>query len=619
ADLGELDHVPGLFPGHLAGELGHGRRYDVVGWRKDGAMVHLELAVNTLHDQAGTTYIGVLHDISQRKALELAQDGARREAERLAQLRSDFLANMSHEIRTPLGAVIGLARIGAREPAGSQARDLCLRILQAGNHLQAVVNDILDMSKLEAGKMLVEAQPLRLADLVDATVAMVAEPARDKGLLLRAAIDTGLPEWVVGDGQRIQQILANLLSNAVKFSDHGTIELRVHQSADRLCLAVSDQGVGMAPEHVARLFRPFEQADSSTSRQFGGTGLGLAISQNLARLMQGVIEVASELGLGSTFTLNLPLVATEAPPQALSAAAPEADGQPLSGLAVLVVDDVEVNRMIIDDMLTLAGAECVLADNGLLAVDLVQARPHYFHIVLMDLQMPVLDGYAAAQRVRQASPTLPIVALTAHALPAERAKCLAAGMVAVVTKPIDPSELLACVKYHHRPTRGPHATEPRSARAPAGTGHQAAVEPPHSETNAGPNAGLEAGSAASALGMAAIDWRGLLAQHQDRSAFVLKLLNLLVTSHSDTPARLRQARQALDLPALAFAAHDLISVAGTLHASALSAFAREVAHRAKAGDTAALQQCEILADAVEELLAEARAHLAARPGHADRG
>ncbi len=538
--------------------------------------------------------VGTVQDITERKTLEqelnqhrhhleaLVQsrtaelETARAEAERLARVKSEFLANMSHEIRTPLNAVLGLAQIGARDSAGRAAYATFARIREAGEHLLGVINDVLDFSRLETGRVLVDTQPLALTAVLDNVHSLISERAVSKGLKFVVEAAPGLPQWVAGDEQRLRQILVNLLANAVKFTDRGEVRLHVTRRGDETFFAVSDTGIGMTDEQVARLFRSFEQADNSTTRRYGGSGLGLAISQTLANQMGGEIVVTSTSGAGSTFTLRLPLPAAEAPlPKAPPSGA--TSDRRLEGLRLLAAEDVDVNRLVLEYVLNSEGAQVLFAENGQQAIERLQeSGVGAFDAVLMDVQMPVMDGYQATQRIRQIAPALPVIGLTAHALGEERDRCLAAGMVEHVTKPIDADVLVAAIRRH--------------------TGQPAADAAPRPVVASG----------------AVIDWSGLLARYSGRQDFVAKLAATALDSHRDTPDRLRGAAQAGDFPDLAFRAHALKGMSGNLLAHAVQNLARQVEADARAKAPQALDAAIELAVQVEALLAA----LSARVGEA---
>jgi PAS domain S-box-containing protein len=426
----------------------------------------LETHAVPLKDDKGqiTRLLGVTRDITARRRaeaeLELHRIGleeqvrertaelvaARDEAQRLMRVKSDFLANMSHEIRTPLNAVLGFARIGTRDRTGRTSQESFDRILAAGEHLLRVINDVLDFAKLDAGKLAVERHPFKLAAAVASASSFVADAARHKGLAYEVSMAPDLPEWVDGDAVRVQQILINLLSNAVKFTPRGGVRLRVARERDQVFFKVIDTGIGMSPGQVERIFTPFEQADSSTTRRFGGTGLGLVISRNLAHLMGGEITVESAPAKGSAFTLNLKLPAVQ--PQLPARAGSPASAR-LAGVRVLAVEDVEVNRLILEQLLDREGARVIFAEHGRQALErLEEMGASAFDVVLMDVQMPEMDGYEATRRILEMAPSVPVIGLTAHALPAERQRCLDAGMVERLTKPVDPDEMVARIRMH---------------------------------------------------------------------------------------------------------------------------------------------------------------------------
>jgi CheY-like chemotaxis protein/anti-sigma regulatory factor (Ser/Thr protein kinase) len=306
-----------------------------------------------------------------------------------------------------------------------------------------ILNDILDLSKIEAGKLELDVAPFDLRDLVDHVGVMWSETAREKGLALNLEIDPSTPDWVLGDVARVRQILLNLISNAVKFTDHGGVTVRVASVAGRIVLSVSDTGVGMTAEQRARLFSPFTQGDRSIARRFGGTGLGLTICRHLADLMGGEVAVESAPGEGSTFTVALPLPAAENP---TPSAPEESDGLDFAGVRVLVVDDNTVNQLVARAVLEAAGVSVLTADDGQAALDRLNAEP--FDLILMDVHMPVMDGIEAVRRIRAGEAgraDMPIVALTADAMVGDAERLMAQGFDDAHPKPIRPGELLMAV------------------------------------------------------------------------------------------------------------------------------------------------------------------------------
>jgi len=407
--------------------------------------------------------VGIHLDISDRRAAQAALEQSRAELERrvtertealaeatqraeaASQAKSAFLANMSHEIRTPMNAIIGLSHLMADSPCDARQADRIAKIERAAAHLMFLINDILDLSKIEAGRLTLEEVPFSLRDVLDQVKGFVAPQAAERGLALELQTD-GVPDRLLGDPTRVRQALLNLASNAVKFTLRGRVAIRVRQLPAaaptlRLSFEVEDTGIGLTSEQQSRLFQPFEQGDGSTARRFGGTGLGLAITRRLAAMMGGEVGVRSVEGEGSCFWFNAdfqpgPAVATRARVDvdalALLRAGP-------AGRRVLVADDDAVNQEVARALLERAGLEVVVVDSGRSALEAVRAGG--FDAVLMDLHMRDLDGLEATRAIRDGGATLPIAAITASAFDEDRRRCHEAGMDGFVAKPFDPASL----------------------------------------------------------------------------------------------------------------------------------------------------------------------------------
>ena len=373
---------------------------------------------------------------------------ARNRAERLAKNKSDFLASMSHEIRTPLNAVLGLSQIGMRQSNHQNIAETFSQIFSAGEHLLNVVNNVLDLSKSEAGKLTIEATPFELRKIVMACIDMLKQRAQAKSLQMELRMDDDLPAWIVGDSFRLQQILINLLGNATKFTEHGSVVLHVYSESGVCVFAVKDTGIGMSSSQVGQLFKPFHQVGNSMTKSHEGTGLGLSISNTLAVLMGGSIHVRSMPNIGSEFILRLPLkVCLEAPESGHESAKSTLNKDlRLAGWRALVADDVSVNRTIVEALLEAEGAFVTVASDGVDAVGAVlRCGKEPFDVVLMDLEMPEMDGRQATRRIRASYPYLPIIGLTAHASDSEREKSFASGMNDQLVKPVMPEELVAAI------------------------------------------------------------------------------------------------------------------------------------------------------------------------------
>jgi len=463
---------------------------------------------------------------------------ARDAAEASRRAKAQFLANMSHEIRTPMNAVIGLTNLLQHTPTNPEQREYLTAIGSSSQNLLVILNDILDSSKMEAGKLTLEQIPFRLPEAVRGLSTLFRYAADSKGLSLHVEVAGDVPPAIVGDPVRLQQVLVNLVSNALKFTRQGGVTVRVGLApgppaeAGRVALRfeVQDTGIGIPGNKLAAIFEDFSQANTSTTREFGGTGLGLSIARNLVQLHGGQLGVSSEEGVGSQFYFELTYAVAEAGQARLNAVTgPLPAFEP--ALRVLVAEDNQLNQLVARKTLENWNVQVVIAENGRLAVEHVLAAAEPFHAVFMDIQMPELDGYAAARALRQHFPNsaqLPIIGLTASVLPEDRSLALAAGMNDILAKPFEPAALYARLAHF----TGRLAAEARPADAPA------APLPPSAQATLHPN------------------WQQLEELSGGNEAFIGQIVNTFL---AEAPAleQLLAAAYPQDLPALAAAAHKL--------------------------------------------------------------
>ena len=548
---------------------------------------------------------------------------AKEHAEVVSRHRIDFLSAMSHDIRTPMAGVIGMLKLALRDPAVRGRTADYLRIgLRSGESLLVILNDILDYSKIDAGKLTLETTTFDLDRLTADAVAILRGQAEAKGLALRTAFEEGLPRFVEGDPTRIRQILVNLLGNAIKFTEHGEVLLTVRagppadgQAQAPLVFSIHDTGPGIAPDVQQRLFQKFEQGDYSTTRRYGGTGLGLAICKELASLMGGAISVASTPGVGSRFDVVLPLQAAPAPAGAdtdpgVGEAPPLADGSAHGRrLRILCAEDVATNQIIIKALLGAMGHQVAIVDNGVAALRALATED--FDMVLMDGRMPVLDGAQATRLIRAGqglpgdattpavaparNPAIPIIALTANASQADCQHYLAAGMDGFLTKPVDDAAL-------HRVIA---ATIARLGGAGPGTADQGTDGSGGDDTAALTTAAADTDDSGP-VHLAPV--RGLSPEHMRRIAFAFI---------DEAPRRLLEAREALAAgrqSAAMDAFHSLKGSAGYLSSPRLQELAGRLEQRAGAGPLPVHDpELAALADALDEAVHGLRLTTAADP------
>ena len=432
-------------------------RFEWVHKRKDDSTFVTEIVLTRYQIESGPVIQASIRDISVRKAAEAALLSEKRAAESANQAKSDFLANMSHEIRTPLNAILGFSDLMKRGGHSASEQEDFLNMIQgSGRQLLDLINDVLDLSKIEAGKIEIANEACCIRDLVNEVVDSFQPQAQAKGLTLEAVAETALPPTIHSDAVRLKQLLSNFTSNSLKFTEKGAVTISLaycendredesaRTSKPQLIFKIKDTGLGIAEDRIPDLFMPFVQGDNSITRRFGGTGLGLAICKRITDALGGTIDVQSKEGVGSTFSVTIPLGARSiSPSEGVESRAksrvPLKERYPQfpPGTHILLCEDGEMNRVLIERVLRNGGAEVTSVENGLEGVEAVEERPSAYDLVLMDMQMPVMDGYSASEKLRANGFLRPIVALTAHVMSGDEERCLKAGCTGYLGKPLD--------------------------------------------------------------------------------------------------------------------------------------------------------------------------------------
>lgn len=574
-----------LFPPHLRAAQQAGlkrmladasalvQRIELEARHKLGDIFPIELALGVTKSASEQIVVAFMRDITERKLATASLKLARDRAEAASRAKAEFLAVMSHEMRTPLNGIIGVMDLLARTHLTPQQAEYVDTAIHAGDALLAQINDVLDLSKLDAGKLVLESRPFRLDKIIDGVFAIMAPEAESRNTLLSSRIEADVPLRLKGDATRLRQVLLNLVSNAVKFTEGGTItvsfELCEGGDGERLQLRgnVTDTGIGIPPSRIGELFKDFSMLDQSSTRRVGGTGLGLAISRRLIHLMGGQIGATSAPGQGSTFSFSICLERDLSEEVADCTAPSESAVTPLR---VLVAEDNPVNQMVVRHMLEQAGHSVTIVGNGREAVD--DAAKGCFDVILMDASMPEMDGCEATRRIRAlpgAVAGVPIIAVTAHALAGDKERFLAAGMNGYLTKPIRRATLEARLTH---------------------------VQPRHDGSDGNHNL------AETSKGDLLLSSATLESLAEETSEELLPIIvDQFLSEMQRRLAELHAAKADGDLMALGKAAHALSGAAATLGARRLCAVSREIESRARAGQgPEALQAMDVMEKVVSD-------------------
>ncbi len=604
----------GIHPKELFEELwrtissGHEWRGDLCNKRKNGDLYWEHASISPIKDQQGeiTHFVAIKEDITEDKRIAEELSAARDSAEAANRSKSEFLANMSHEIRTPLNAIIGFSALVLKSSLPPRQHDYIGKIHSAGELLLNIINDILDFSKIEARQLKMEQIPFRPDIVISNVVSMVQQKALDKGLNLLVETSPEVATCLIGDPHRLTQIIANLLNNAVKFTERGEVTLETMLLAEKnnrvqLKFSVRDTGIGLSPAQINKLFQPFTQADGSTTRKFGGTGLGLSISKQLVELMDGNIWCESVQGEGSSFcfTAWFGIAQGSHKEECLKISATKSEykgtSYDFSDSIILLVEDNETNRHLALELLKESGATVDIAVDGEEAVALITRGSTQYDLVLMDIQMPVMDGYEATRLIRSDSRfiSLPIIAMTAHAMQEERLKISQSGMNAHVTKPIDAQTMLRTIGSF---LGGQNAT-----------------------LNPGEQPDDEMGDETVIPNIAGLDISGALSRLDGDNKLYLWSLRTFVKNESNAANVIGEALITGDTSLAHRQAHTIKASAGTIGAVALEKLAQalETAISDGAPSENIMSDLERFAAEMERLVTELKSQLPAAPETGD--